>query len=196
MQQAEDRARAPACCCCWAQAGPPPGTSPQRPRLPRPSGPVAHLARPQCPTEHPPAWAATGCCAAAHMGTNGSPAGSTGEHSRFRRLQHAWGMLGPSRQPTGSWTGFRTVSTVHQAHPLPVFSLASPRPLPVPAMARDGSGHSHGGPRILRGYAYHPRDNENIQRRWHHVGPLLFARCKTWLLQNAGKCWARPSVIW
>jgi len=174
------------------------------------SGLVAHLSRRQCPTEHPPAWAVTGCgtvlCRSAPgLGwvANGGPAGSagsTGSGPASEDYSMHGGLGGDvGAKATGScsrWTAFRTVSTVHQAHLLLVCLCSLPARSLYPSLPCDRSGHSHGGPRILRGYAYHPRDNENIQRRWHHVGPLLFARCKTWLLQSAAKCWVSLSVIW
>jgi hypothetical protein len=134
---------------------------------------------------------------------NGGPAGSagsTGSGPASEDYSMHGGQGGDvGAKATGScsrWTAFRTVSTVHQAHLLLVCLCPLPARSLYPSLPCDRSGHSHGGPRILRGYAYHPRDNENIQRRWHHVGPLPFARCKTWLLQSAAKCWVSLSVIW
>jgi hypothetical protein len=101
---------------------------------------------------------------------------------------------------TGCWTAFRTVSTVHQAHPLPV-----PRWAPLPSLpslwplARRPSKPQ----RLLS--AYHSRDNESFQpgntisggtlvpAGMASLWPLFLARSKTWLLQT---CWDTQTVIW
>lgn len=134
---------------------------------------------------------------------NGGPAGSAGSTGSAPASDDYSMHAGLGEHVGAKATGLLSLNGVpHCEHCSP--GASSPCPLSVrsllppctPSLPSDRSGHSHGGPRILRGYAYHPRDNENIQRRWHHVGPLLFARCKTWLLQSAAKCWVSLSVIW
>jgi hypothetical protein len=84
------------------------------------------------PTEVPPLLAVTGCCAPGHMGKNSSP---SRERTRFRRLQHAWGV---TRQ---GWVRKDRVSDgfLHREHCSPGASTP---------LSRHASGHSHACPRI------------------------------------------------
>jgi len=195
---------------------------------PSPFCPGAHLSCPQRPTVLARALAVTGCRAAAHMGKkakHGSPAGrgregqgalplskitacmhtvrstelSTEVHARWASwgcrplLLYCTTVSGGVLRRAGAGAGCWSLDGVpHREHCSPGASTPCLTKPPLP-------GHSHSGPRILRGYAYHPRDNKTLPAREYSISgdgslwPLLFARFKTWLLQT---CWKTQTVIW